>query len=308
MKRNTRINGSVAVIFGIAGALVASVIASSVFSQNMTSSQTLEVSPPSQEIAADPGQTVTIKAKVRNKSASTLSLSVRVEDFTATGEGGQVALTDKGPYAISSWVRLEPETLTLKSGETREVVGTVTVPKGYAGGRYGSFVFSVGGGTAGPGTASVSQEVASLFLLRISGPVTEQLLIDEMTAPGFLEFGPVPLTVQFTNRGNVHTKATGLINVRNLFGKTTKDIVFRGENVFPGASREQTVTMDETWLFGPYTAQAVLTYGSKNESLTATTTFFVFPLRIAVAIGLVMAALYMMRKRLRKAAKALFGT
>lgn len=275
--------------------------------QNAASSQTLEISPPSQEIKVDPGQTVKIKAKIRNRSGESLSIRARIEDFTASGEGGQVALIEKGPYAISSWTSIDQPAFTLKSGETKEIVATASVPVGLAGGRYGSFVFSAGGGQAGAGTAAVSQEVASLFLLRISGPVSEVLTADAFTMPSFVEFGPVPMTVKFSNTGNVHVRPNGLINVRNMFGKTAADVLFKGENVFPGASRSQTVTLDKTWLFGPYTAQAVLTYGSKNESLTITSTFFAFPLRIAVVLGIVVGVLYMMRRRLKKALKALVG-
>lgn len=303
LKTNTIIYSAL----GLAVILIGSVLVSSSFAQNAVSSQTLEVSPPSQEMKAEPGETIKIKSKVRNKSAAAVPITVRIEDFTATGEGGQVALIDKSPYAVSSWMTIDQTSFILKPGETKEITGTAKVPMGNAGGRYGSFVFAAGGGAAGPGSASVSQEVASLFLLRIAGAVEEQLLIDSFTAPSFLEFGPVPLTIKFTNRGNVHVRPQGLINIRNMFGKTTKDIVLRGENVFPAATRVQSAVLDTTWLFGPYTAQAVLTYGSKNESLTSTTTFFVFPLRVAVAIGLVLGVLYMMRKRLLKAIKALVG-
>ena len=283
------------------------VIIRSGLAQNASSTQTLEISPPSQEIKADPGQTVKIKAKIRNRSAGTISVESRIEDFTASGEGGQVALIEKGPYAISSWTSIDQPTFTLKSGETKEITATATIPSGLAGGRYGSFVFSIGGGKAGAGSASVAQEVASLFLLKISGPVSEVLLADELTLPSFVEFGPVPMTVKFTNKGNIHVRPNGLINVRNMFGKTTADVLFKGENVFPGASRSQTVSLDKQWLFGPYTVQAVLTYGSKNESLTITSTFFAFPLRIAVVVTIILALVYSMRKRLQKAFKALIG-
>lgn len=307
MKILHRSSLSIVISLGVAVILFASSFIKSGFAQNLTSSQTLEVSPPSQEFKGDPGATVKVKAKVRNKSASSVSITTRIEDFTASGEGGQVALTDSGPYAISSWMTLDTPVFVLKPGETKEVTGTAKIPLGFAGGRYGSFVFSVGGASAGAGSAAVSQEVASLFLLRISGPMTEQLLIDSFSAPSFLEFGPVPMDLAFTNKGNVHVKANGLINVRDVFGNTTADIVFRGENVFPDATRKQSVYLDRKWLFGPYTAQAVLTYGSKNESITSTTTFFVFPLRVVVAIVIVGLVLFVMRKRLRKAFKALVG-
>jgi hypothetical protein len=278
------------------------------FAQNAVSSQSLEVSPPSQELASDPGQIITAKAKVRNKSADSLNIKVRIEDFTASGEGGQVALIEEGPQSLTSWAAVEPQSFTLKPGEAKEVVAKISVPKEAAGGRYGSFVFSVGGGPATPGTASVAQELASLFLIRISGPVSEKLFIAEFSAPAFLEFGPVPFTIKFQNSGNVHVKPFGLLNITDVFGRVVKDVVVRGEtNIFPQASRVITVSYDERWLFGPYKAQAVLNYGSKNESLYATTTFFVFPARIAAAALLVLFVLYIGRRRLTKTIKALAG-
>ena len=278
------------------------------FAQNTVSSQSLEVSPPSQELASDPGQTILARAKIRNKSADSINIKVRIEDFTATGEEGQVALIEKGPQSLTSWTVVEPQSFPLKPGETKEVTAKISIPKEAGGGRYGSFVFSAGGGQAAPGTASVAQELASLFLIRISGPVSEKLLISEFKSPAFLEFGPVPFTLKFTNSGNVHVKPFGLINITDVTGRVVKDVVVRGEtNIFPGASRIITVNYDEKWLFGPYKAQAVLNFGSKNESLYATTTFFVFPVRIAAALLLVLFVLYISRKRLTKAIKALAG-
>ena len=276
--------------------------------QTPLSSQSLEVSPPSQELNVDPGQLVSVRAKLRNRSNDSINVKVRVEDFTATGEEGQVALIEKGPYTLTSWTKIEQEQFTLKSSETREVTALISVPKDAAGGRYGSFVFSVGGQAGSGTTTAVAQEIASLFLLRISGPVTENLSLVEFSSPSFLEFGPVPFSLKFKNSGNVHIKPFGLINVRDVFGRTVADVVVRGQaNIFPQASRVVSVNLDKKWLIGPFTAQAVLNYGSTNQSLSATTTFFVFPVRIAVAAVLILAVLYLMRRRIALALKALIG-
>lgn len=287
-------------------ALVASLHAG--FAQILPSSQSLEVSPPSQELKADPGQVVTAKTKLRNKGNDTINVKVRVEDFTAAGEEGQVALVEKGPNSITSWTTLEPDAFVLKGFESREVTATISVPTTAAGGWYGSFVFSVGGGPGAGGTTAVAHEIASLFLVKISGPVTENLSLKEFSAPSFVEFGPVPFTLKFQNAGNVHVKPFGLVNVRNVFGKPVHDVVVAGQaNIFPGASRAVSVSLDKKWLIGPFTAQAVLNYGSKNESLSATTTFFAFPVRVAAAGMLLGVVLYLTRKRIRLALKALMG-
>jgi len=275
--------------------------------QNQPSIQSLEVSPPSQELFADPGQMLTATTKIRNKSRDTVPMTVRIEDFTASGEEGQVALTDQGPYSIANWTTINPKSFSLAPGEEKEVTATIKIPGSkIAGGYYGSFVFSVINEAQGAGIAAIGQEIASLFLLKISGPVTEQLILNEITAPSFSEFGPVPLSIKFTNNGNVHTKVYGLVNVSDMFGQKVADIVINQTNIFPGASRVLKTTLDKRLLFGKYTATAIMYYGTtKNETLTSVGTFTVIPYRIIALLVVILIIFYNMRKRIRKALRAL---
>ena len=268
--------------------------------------QGLEVSPPSQEVSIDPGGTITVKAKIRNKGNETLPMQVHIEDFTAKGEEGQVELTAESPYSVVSWTKVSPESFDLAAGEEQEVTATITAPNDAAGGHFGSFVFAVKSDNPESGTAALSQAVASLFLVRVSGPVDEKLSLKEFKAPAFSEFGPVPFALNFENSGNVHVKTFGLVNVTDMFGKKVADIVVPGTNIFPGASRIVRPSLNEQFLFGPYTATAIMYYGSENQTLTQTTTFIVFPSRIAVGIAILIFVLYLMRKRLKKSLKALF--
>lgn len=269
--------------------------------------QALEVSPPSQEVSIDPGKTITIKAKIRNRSNDTLPMTVRVEDFTAKGDEGQVALTSDSPYSVVSWTKVTPQKFSLGAGEEQEVSATITAPKDAAGGHFGSFVFSVTPEDGTQNAAKVFQEIASLFLIRVSGPVNEKLTITKFESPQFSEFGPVPMQFSFRNSGNVYVKTFGLVNVTDMFGNKVADIVVPGTNVFPQADRIVKAQLNKQFLFGNYNATAIMYYGAQNESLTATTSFFVFPVRIAAIVFVVLLLLFLMRKRLGKAFKALFG-
>lgn len=279
-----------------------------IFAQPQISTQQLEVSPPSQEVQVDPGKTITIVAKVRNRSSETKPIRVRVEDFTAQGDEGQVALVQKGQWAISNWTSITPESFTLRPNEQKEVTARISVPQsGVGGGRYGSFVFSISG-DKGKNAASISQEVASLFLVRINGPVEESLAMQGVVAPSFVEFGPVPLQMKFQNTGNVHVKTYGIVNVNNMFGQKTADIVVTGTNIFPGAARNITATLNNKLLIGTYTVNAIMYYGTtKNQTLTATTTFFALPVKLIAGLIIAFVLLFLIRKRLSKALKVLMG-
>lgn len=267
-------------------------------------SQSLEVSPPTQEVSVDPGKTIVVKAKLRNNTPKSLPITAKIEDFTASGDEGQVELSGDSKWSVSQWTKLSPSSFTLAGGEEQEVTATITVPADAAGGRYGSFVFSVDTEKA-PNSASVSQQIASLFLLRISGKVNEALALTSFTAPSFQEFGPVPFSLTFANTGNVHVKPFGLISVTDMFGRKTADIVVKGANVFPEASRVITASLQNRFLFGQYHATAVMYYGETNQSLVATTSFIVLPVRIIAGVLLVLLILFFLRKRLARAFKAL---
>ena len=267
--------------------------------------QSLQISPPSQEVTVDPGQTTAVTATLRNASNEPLPIAVRIEDFTATGEEGQVALEAGSPYSVATWTTVTPATFTLGPGEEQEVRAEITVPEDAAGGRYGSIVFSVESEEEG-GTAAVSQQIASLFLVRITGPATEAMQLTEFQVPNFSEFGPIPFTMKFNNTGNVHVKTYGLISVTNVLGQKVADIVVPATNVFPGAARNIRASLNQKFLLGPHTATAVMYYGStENQTLTATASFFVFPTRIALIVLGVLVLLFLLRKRLHKALRAL---
>lgn len=268
--------------------------------------QGLEVSPPSQEVSIEPGSTSTVKATLRNKSTNSVSIDVRIEDFTAKGDEGQIELTKDSPYSVASWTDISPKTFTLQPGEEQEVIATINAPSDAAGGRFGSFVFGNKMQGANPNEAALSQEIASLFLVKVSGPVDEKLKIKSLSAPQFSEFGPIPLNITFANTGNVHVKTFGLINVTDMFGRKVADVVVAGTNVFPEAERTVQAQLENKLLFGNYTATALMYYGAQNQSISTTTSFFVFPVRIAAVALVIILLLYLMRKRLGKALKALF--
>lgn len=270
------------------------------FAQNLTNSQSIEISPPSQELNVDPGQRITLKAIVRNKSDQAYDVKTRIEDFTASGDEGQVALVSEGPWAISQWSTVTPSTFVLEPNSQKEVEVDVRVPEqNIGGGRYGAIVFSVSD-EPGENEASVAQEIASLFLLRVSGPIEERINVLEFTAPPFVEFGPVPFSLKFQNSGNVHVKTSGIISVMNVLGKKVDDIVITPTNVFPQSSRIVDVDLDRTFLIGPYQAIGIIYYGSNNESITVYTPFFAFPVKIVAAILILVFVAFFLRKRMKK--------
>ncbi|KXK07719.1 MAG: hypothetical protein UZ21_OP11001000941 [Microgenomates bacterium OLB22] len=279
------------------------------FGQELIAKQGLELTPPSQEVSAKPGQKVKFAVKIRNPFSNSVPVKIRVEDFTASGDEGQIALTKDDDYSVIGWAQVEPSSFTLKAGGEQTVSVSLSVPQSAAGGRYGALVFSVAPNIENQkgSVTAVSQEIASLFLLKIDGPANENLTLESIKAPSFSEFGPIPMSMTFRNTGNIHTKTAGLINVTDMFGNKVQDVVVKPTNVFPGATRVITTNLNKRFLFGFYTITAAMYYGKENHVLNASSRFFVMPIRLIGIVVIVLAIIYAGRKRIRKAGKALFG-
>jgi hypothetical protein len=294
-------------LMALAAGLIFSMLPRLIGAQAENKGQVLEVSPPSQEVTGDPGKTIEVSTKIRNNSQITKKFNVRIDNFVASGTEGQIALTEKSPYAVSNWASLSPSTFDLPAGKSQEVTARITIPAGSAGGRYGAFVFSVVG-TSSPNAAALTQEIASLFLVKVNGPVTEKLSLTSILAPFFSEFGPIKLNMVFQNSGNIHMRPRGVITYKDIFGRTAGSSVMPVTNVFPGADRQVPITWDKKFLIGYFTAIAdIKSGGNSNQNLSATTKFIVFPVRLVVIVIIVVFIIYLLRQRLLKALKALMG-
>jgi hypothetical protein len=93
--------------------------------------------------------------------------------------------------------------------------------------------------------------------------------------------------------------------VKGTFGDTY-NVNLQPYNVLPGASRNIPIVMTKKLLIGKYTAQLIAAYGDKNKQLSASTEFYAFPVRYGAIVLVILFFLFLVRKRLGKALKALF--
>lgn len=274
----------------------------------------ISISPLTFELTANPGDTLINKLKVYNPTDSIISIKIEVEDFKPVGETGQVIVTPEEEiiYSLKRWVKTEPAEFTLEPKEQKFVDFEISVPENAEpGGKYGSVLASTTGviGETPVGLA-IGQKVGALLLLTISGEVREDLTIKEFIAPSFLEYGPVPFTIRFENKGTVHLRPRGFVTITNWWGKKVADVEFPQQNVIPGAVRKVETKWDNKWLFGKYTAMLVGSYGTANLPFNPPVlTFWVFPWKIIsgifLALLLIFAFFYKTRRRWQLALRIL---
>lgn len=275
----------------------------------------LAISPPTFELSANPGDTLTNNLRVDNVIDQPLEVTVETRNFTAMGEEGGIDLSaQEGEFSLASWISVSPAKITIPARESHVFEFVTSIPANASpGGRFGSVIFKTTlkpiGGQSG---VAVGQEIGALVFLKIAGEVNEKASIASFAPKHSVnESGPVGFDIRMQNEGNVQFKPQGTITISNFLGKKIASVPVNEQNVLPGAVRKMTAEWKTGWLFGKYNATVSLVYGGDKQVLTASTTFWGFPYKIVAAVLLgavvVAALLYPRRKRIRRALKILFG-
>ena len=276
---------------------------------NAAEISTIAISPLTFEITANPGDIITNALRVFNPGEEPVTIAVNIEDFSPTGETGQaiVETAETTTYSIASWTTIENTEFTLGPGEQAVVNHTIRVPvNAEPGGHYGAITAEARSGAfvGGSGTA-LSQKVASLLLVAIAGDVREDLTITDFVGPSdvVLNASVVTLASRFENKGTVHVKPRGFVTVTDMFGRELATIALDQNNVLPGSKRlVETQWKPDRFIIGPLSAQLTAIYGSTNEPIAATTSFWMLPINVVGPVGggllIILVGGFLLRKRL----------
>lgn len=305
-----------ALIFGIA---LSALPTNFVHAANQDAGQALEIAPPVLNLTADPGQTITTKIILRDVSTSKLVVRNQINDFVAGGEDGTPRLllddnAEDSPYSLKSWIQPLPE-FTLNPKQINELPVKIKVPADAAPGGYYAVVrfTATAPGLDGTGV-SLSASLGTLVLMRINGDAKESMKVEEFITTkngkktGLFESQPITFAARIKNEGSTHEQPTGAIVVSDMFGNKIAGVnvnLTRG-NVLPSSIRKFEQTLDKAvigdrFLFGRYTADMKLTYGTKGQTVTESTSFWVIPYRlVGFAILLIVIVFVVIRIALKR--------
>ena len=269
----------------------------------------ITITPPTMELFANPGDTITDKIRVINNANTTSTFGITIEDFKAVGEDGSVGFDDQKSttFSLASWVTPEIKSFTLAPNEEKTINFSIQVPKdAEPGGHYASVLAKIGGDAKVQSGASVVSRVGSLILLRVSGNVKEAANIESFTSSKFFYNSlPVDFELRVKNSGNNHIRPRGTILITNTFGQKVTEISLEGSNVLPDAIRkmESSWKQDNKMAVGFYTATLVSTYGQQNLPLSATVRFLVCPTWLIYTLSgllLLIIVLVLSKKKIKK--------
>lgn len=284
-----------------------------------------------------PGTKVDDKLIIRNLDGNdSLSLNLRVVDFTFTDDGGTPKLfldKNREPTTWSAKPFLKvPETVTVPKGGSKSLDMSVTIPKGHgAGSYYSAIIYSTG--AADGGNVGLAASGVTLAFINIPGKVNEDLKLEKFgpydrSKKEYMSFmfdEPQVMAYTLKNNGNVTEAPVGSITLRDMFGRETvindlnptKSLALIGQSrtfhscikskeqdvSFNGSKTKETVCTSPGLWPGVYTAKLDLYYGQNGNptrELTGSTVFFYFPWWfIVVMLVIIAVAAFYIRKLVR---------
>jgi hypothetical protein len=255
----------------------------------------LDLGPTSFPIEMTVGQTVTRSLQLTNRTGELADFFVEVEDFEGSQDPNQsVALqgNKSGKYSAKDWVKPELNKFTLEHGQREHFDVTITAPEDAdPGDHYVSVLVRTApkaGGIENMPNVRLVSRVGSLFFIRIKGPVVEE---GELTAfqtnKKVYTQAPIPMGISFKNTGTVRLTPSGIITIKNIFGRTVAVEDIDSFNALRNAvrffSKEWTPSR---WGIGKYTATLELDRGYGGQKDVQSLSFWYLPIKeILIILG-----------------------
>ena len=259
-----------------------------------TYSQQLKVSPVRTDITINAGSTGTVRTIITNITSSPITVQPIENDFVAGGEEGQPALIlSPDSYAPSHSLKrfMKPlANVTIPPQASMPVTVSIVVPAAaQAGGYFGALRFApvLGDGATGSTSVALGESVASLILMTVPGPTVEQLTLtnfevqqDGSSASNFRNPNDLSLFVRFENKGNLQEVPFGQMYVQKgkkiLYTYNFNQAKPQSE-ILPDSFRRWNIPLKGMGKFGKYTVGAIITYGTKGQSIDISKTIWIIP-------------------------------
>lgn len=283
------------------------IIADTVMAQE--GQRTITIVPPTVKKTLDPGAKTEGVMKVINDSNETLTFAVSVQDYVVIDKKGTPNIlppnTLNGKYSAASWIGVTPDTFTIEPHQKQTLNYYLQIPADASpGGHYAAVVYAptTPGERMQTSGASVRTQTGTLFYIDVNGDVMEKAKVVNFLANSFQEYGPVKISTEIQNMGDLHITPDGQIVVKDLLGRTISNTKLDTHNIYPGnKSYQYENTIGQNLMIGRFEAILLASYGkTKNLPLMSTVYFYVFPWKVAAVIVLIIIAAILGMKLMKK--------
>ena len=248
-------------------------------------------------LTAKPGDTIQEQIRVRNTSSQPVVIQSRTLDFVLDQDATTpIAVNESvdNRWSLASWMTVAPGRQVLAPNQTSVVSLVIEVPSdALPGGHYAMVVHQPGleivetetnEEALNESATGINQQVGTLVYLLVEGPINEQAFIRNLNFPQFSEFGPVPYSFTVENNSDVHVRPSLEVSITNLLGRVVSTTALETKNVFPLTSRDFAGSWEQIWGTGLYKATVTMGYGGQGQVATASTSFWLIPIKLIITI------------------------
>ena len=261
------------------------------------------ISPGKTELTVNPGDKKIKYLIVTNRFGRDMKFKVEIEDFSGSKnvEENIVLLgQERGPYSLKDYLHPDTKEFVLKHGDRITIPVQIDIPAdAQPGGLYGSVIITTdpnfnqdsSSTDVTKGNLNVISRLASLYFIRVSGPVNEDgLLRDFSTDRKIYESSPIIFKTLFENKGSIYINPYGKVRVENMSGSLVNELTIAPYFVMPGSVRQKEFNLKRDFMFGRYKATLSLNRGYGNIVDEKTIYFWVLPWKIVggFAVGLIL--------------------
>jgi hypothetical protein len=280
-----------------------------------TPQSALGVAPAIIEVVLEPGKTKETTVSVFNITNFPLPVKGNIRAFLNEDPLLNPEQTAKETFDASSWFKLEPADFILQPREKRDIkIIIVTPKKAEPGGHYATIYFQplLPVEVLSPQTAYLTARIGVLVFLIVKGDLNEQASLGNLQTASFRQFGPVDFKIPFKNEGNIHLMPSGEIVMSNFRGREVAKLSISPATVLPKTTKDLEANWNKKYLFGRFTAQAKILYGSENKKLESEPVkLWIVPwVPLSLIIGLLtlfVTFFILVRRRIFLAIKVLLG-
>lgn len=243
---------------------------------------------------------------LKNYSDISYDVDVEIEDFYVTDDSYEARFfipDDKHKlkaFDVINWFEV-PRKITLEPGESKNISFKVNVPdKTPTGGYYGAIFFKTTNNPKDEADESISkvvvhQRVGVLMVMAVKGDQSikreGEIKKFEPKKKIFWE-NPAELVAEVTNKGNLHFKASGKLEITN-FGRTVKIEDIPEKILYPERFRGYENKWEfSPWAYGYYKAKISFVSDDQQIKMSKEASFYVIPWKTTVLIILALVLLY----------------
>lgn len=252
------------------------------------SANALTISPLKNIITVAPGGQARVLVTALNEEMKEIVVESQIQGVQQD-KNGKTVLTLNSDVA-ESWVVIEKEKKTLKSGESTVLEFAINVPSNAV---PGTHYLGLGVKQFSLGKSGIAGEISSLLLLQVAGEAHESLLIENFYGhQSQLYKNEWPYFLQIKNNGNIELPLGGNVDILDAKGvkKFSAELVL-GNKLLPQTERvaDRILSFDSKKinLPGKYFVKMNIRYGFTNQMVSVVRSFWYFPVWSMVAAGLV---------------------